>query len=90
MTRPYTEMELRCTQAAAKAAWEATDSTPGLVLMVRGVNIAAVVRATIRAMNVPTAEMFAAEDVHKSCQTCGGAAELWPLMIDAASPPEGI
>lgn len=43
-------------------------------------------RAAIEAMREPTAEMKAAEGAHwdYSCHTCGGLAEGWYLMIDAA------
>lgn len=43
-------------------------------------------RAAIEAMREPTAEMKAAEGAHwdYSCHTCGGLAEGWHIMIDAA------
>ncbi len=45
-------------------------------------------RTAIRAMRDPTPEMIGAEFVYKNCQMCGGASELYPRMIDAASPIE--
>ncbi|HEV7286512.1 MAG TPA: hypothetical protein VGN75_16780 [Kaistia sp.] len=45
--------------------------------------------AAIAAMREPTAEMKAAEGAHwdYSCHTCGGLAEGWDIMIDAALAP---
>lgn len=55
MSGGSTEMELRCYQAGAREAWAATDRTPGFVVMVRGVNVAAVARAVIRTIQRPAA-----------------------------------
>lgn len=50
-----TELEMRCYQAALDPAWNATDRTPGFVVMVKGVNVAAVARAVIRTVGEPAA-----------------------------------
>lgn len=76
LMRKWTEMETRC-NAAAKYAFE-TERLP------IGIGI---VRAVMRAMREPTAEMIKAG--HEACFAESiSLAEAYPAMIDAASPPE--
>lgn len=90
MAEKATEMEVRVAEVidAAETAWlrQKGDAIEGLAEEPEFPIYVTLARAAIRAMRTPTEEMFAAEGIHKSCHMCGGAGELWPLMIDAASP----